>query len=100
MPNMEQPAQRSSAARAGVGVTTTDTNTVPVADDISAQLRRRRDASLRLPPLPDGRRDPWPPPRPPLSVASARAAWAHLHALGLMSELVDRVLREAARDAA
>ncbi len=100
MPNMEQPAQRSNVARAGVEVTTTDTNTVLTADDIRAQIRRRREASRRLPPLADGLRDPWTAPRPPLSVESARAAWAHLYALGLMSELSDRVLRESARDAA
>lgn len=28
------------------------------SDDIGAQLRRRREAADRLPPLPDGRRDP------------------------------------------
>ncbi|MDP9394867.1 MAG: hypothetical protein M3Q27_11750 [Actinomycetota bacterium] len=97
---MERPAQRANAARAQVEVATTDTNTVSVADDIPAQLRRRREASLRLPPLAGGMRDPWLVPRPPLSVASARAAWLHLYELGLMSETVDRVLRDSAREAA
>jgi hypothetical protein len=27
-------------------------------DEVAAQIRRRREASYRLPPLPDGRRDP------------------------------------------
>jgi hypothetical protein len=31
----------------------------PDADEIPQQLRRRREASLRMPPLADGRRDPW-----------------------------------------
>ena len=30
-------------------------------EDIAAQLRRRREASYRLPPLADGRRDPLDP---------------------------------------
>ncbi len=71
----------------------TDANTVPVADDIPAQLRRRRNAALRLPPLEDGRRDPWLGPRRPLSRQSARAAYFHLEACGLLSELVVDVLR-------
>ncbi|MDP9395995.1 MAG: hypothetical protein M3Q27_17770 [Actinomycetota bacterium] len=74
-------------------VTTTDTNTVPVADDIPAQLRRRHDATLRLPPLDDGRRDPLLARRPRMSVALARAAYSHLEACGLLSELVVDVLR-------
>jgi hypothetical protein len=28
-------------------------------ESIAAQLRRRREASHRMPPLPDGRREPW-----------------------------------------
>ncbi len=98
MTDVERPGERANACRAGEN-TTADT-TVPVADDIPRQLRRRRDAGLRLPPLDDGHRDPWLAPRPPLSATSARAAWLHLRDLGLMSEVVDRVLREAARDAA
>jgi hypothetical protein len=38
------------------------TSRIPPANDIRAQLRRRREASLRLPPLADGRRDPLDPP--------------------------------------
>lgn len=30
----------------------------PAGDQVADQLRRRRHAALRLPPLPDGRRDP------------------------------------------
>jgi hypothetical protein len=40
--------------------------TIPPPADIEAlarQLRRRREASYRLPPLPDGRRDPLDPVR-------------------------------------
>ncbi len=88
--------------RTGLNVDSTAgaSTTLPAAGDISVQLDRRRSAALRLPPLEDGRRDPWLVPRPPLSVASARAAWLHLYELGLMSETVDRVLRDAAREAA
>jgi hypothetical protein len=32
--------------------------TAAYADTVAGQLRRRREASWRLPPLPDGRRDP------------------------------------------
>ncbi len=77
--------------------TTTDAVTVPQTDGIPAQLRRRREASLRLPPLDDGLRDPWTAARPPLSVESARAAYLHLETCGLLSELVVDVLaRQAA----
>ncbi len=77
--------------------TLTDAATVPQADDIPTQLHRRREASLRLPPLNNGLRDPWLAPREPLSVESARAAYAHLQACGLLSELVVDVLaRQAA----
>ncbi len=101
MSEMKRPDPRANADRAGnVEVATTDGYTVPRGEDIPVQLRRRRAASLRLPPLADGLRDPWLAARPPLSAASARAAWAHLHALGLMSEHVNQVLRKAARDAA
>lgn len=37
-------------------------DTVPQARDAAAQLRRRREAADRLPPLEDGRRDPIDPP--------------------------------------
>jgi hypothetical protein len=36
----------------------TDTAIMPPADDVVAQLKRRREASLRLPPLACGHRDP------------------------------------------
>ncbi len=96
-PDTKRPAQRANAARAIVRVPTTDITTIPAADGIPAQLRRRREASLRLPPLADGLRDPWTAARPPLSVESARAAYFHLEACGLLSELVVDVLaRQAA----
>lgn len=37
-----------------------DASMVPKqADDIALQLRRRREAAWRLPPLVSGKRDPW-----------------------------------------
>ncbi|MGH3574068.1 MAG: hypothetical protein ACRDUW_19980 [Pseudonocardiaceae bacterium] len=36
-----------------------DLLTIPPATDAPAALRRRRHASWRCPPLPDGRLDPW-----------------------------------------
>ncbi|HEY5454193.1 MAG TPA: hypothetical protein VIJ96_01870 [Acidothermaceae bacterium] len=72
---------------------------MPVTESVSTQLRRRRAASRRLPVL-DGcdYRDPldelardWPP-----DAAACRAAWHHLNDLGLMSEIVQRVLIELA----
>ncbi len=68
-------------------------NDAPPADDVAQQVRRRHDAALRLPPLDDGRRDPLLARRPRMSVASARAAYFHLEACGLLSELVIDVLR-------
>jgi hypothetical protein len=68
-------------------------------DDIPSQLRRRRGASRRLPPLASGLRDPWDVIDGPLSdaeVASWRAAWGHLHALGLPAVVPERVLAAAA----
>ncbi len=93
MPNMERPAQRANAVQARVEVATTDKTTLAAADDVPAQLRRRREASLRLPPLLDGVRDPWlSAPRRPLSRESALAAWGHLAALGLGSDVVASAL--------
>jgi len=42
---------------------TTQTTASSISPDIPAQVRRRRTASLRLPPMPDGQRDPADPPR-------------------------------------
>jgi hypothetical protein len=57
----------------------------PVA--VPAQLRRRRAASYRCPPLPDGRRDPLDPVGEPLTdpreLDSWRVAWVHLDRLAL-----------------
>jgi hypothetical protein len=47
-PNAKTPATRSKPI-------------VQPAGDVSAQLRRRREAADRLPPLEDGRRDPLDP---------------------------------------
>jgi len=73
-------------------------HSIPFDAGIPAALKRRREASWRLPVLPSGYRDPfderardW-----PRDVDACRAAWAHLNDLGLMSELVDKVLKELA----
>ncbi len=76
-----------------VGTLTTNAATVPLTDDVPQQLRRRYDAALRLPPLNGSVRDALLARRPRLSVASARAAYFHLEACGLLSELVVDVLR-------
>jgi len=63
------------------------------------QLRRRRSASYRLPPLASGRRDPWCylPPAPGCATAeAAERTRRHLDELGLMSDVVAGVLSEAA----
>lgn len=60
-----------------------------------AQLRRRRAASWRLPPLCDGRRDPLDSAGEPISDAeldSWRAAWCHLDRAGLVAVIPQRVL--------
>ena len=49
-------------ARSNVEVTTTDTASIRQTSDIPEQVRRRREASYRLPPLEDDRRDPLDPP--------------------------------------
>lgn len=77
------------------------TNTLTTAEHNPARrqcerLRRRREASRRLPPLPDGRRDPLDPPlHEPLTVAGIeawRAAYRHLHQLGYRVDVPARVL--------
>lgn len=63
------------------------------------QLRRRRSASYRLPPLASGRRDPWCYHPPAAGMAKDQAAERtrrHLGDLGLMSDVVAGVLSEAA----
>src|SRR5664280_789220 len=61
---------------------------------------RRRAASWRFEPLVCGHRDPLScraaEPIPDVDQRGARAAWAHLAALGLSSEVVDAVLGIAA----
>ena len=65
---------------------------------VVSQLKRRREASRRLPVLSNGYRDPmdelasdW-----PSNTNASRAAWHHLNDLGLMSDLVESVLFELA----
>jgi hypothetical protein len=68
-------------------------------DGIPAQLRRRRGASYRCEPLPDGHQEPWHyPATEPVSdreLDSWRAAWHHLHAFGLPAVVPERVLAAA-----
>jgi hypothetical protein len=65
---------------------------------IPAQLRRRRAASWRLPPMPScGHRDPIdcrnvPPGRSAADVRAARRAWRHLRDHGLTSEVVAKAI--------
>jgi len=51
-------AERRPKAAPDVSAANDDTRSVDRGPDIPAQLRRRRDAALRLAPLDDGRRDP------------------------------------------
>lgn len=64
--------------------------------DVPAQLRRRRAAAHRCPPLPGGRRDPWHyPATEPVTdreLASWRLAWRHLHGLDLPAAVPERVV--------
>jgi hypothetical protein len=54
--------------------------------ELAAQLARRRECADRLPPLADGRRDPWRErPRRYLSLDSARATWCHFRDCRLLS---------------
>ncbi|MGH3511657.1 MAG: hypothetical protein ACRDRB_05195 [Pseudonocardiaceae bacterium] len=67
----------------------------PRHSDIPAQLRRRRAASRRLPPLPDGRRDPLDSTHEPITDAEIdawRATWSHLDRLGLPAIIPSRVV--------
>ena len=77
-----------------------DTESIPGTADLGAALRRRRSAAARLLPLPDGRPDPWTPRHRPRDLEASRAAWRHLHDVGLLAddyvrEVVERALREA-----
>ncbi len=91
-PHGETGAQESTA-------TTTESKVTRSFDiETPAALRRRREASYRKPILSSGYHDPldelarnW--PRDP---DASRAAWHHLNDLGLMSDVVERVLVELA----
>ncbi len=82
-----------------------ETASPATVDDTADQMRRRRDASWRLPPVIEhgaerdvrrrelACRDPWlTTPRRPLSRESALAAWDHLAGLGLGSDVVAAAL--------
>lgn len=66
---------------------------------IPTQLRRRRAAALRCPPMADGHRDPHrdraDDPVTSAEVCSWRAAWRHLHALGYRVDVPARVTASA-----
>lgn len=65
---------------------------------VAEQLRRRRAASRRCPPLADGRRDPLDTctePIAPGEIDSWRAAWLHLTCRGLPPLVPYRVTRAA-----
>jgi hypothetical protein len=68
----------------------------PNPADVPAALRRRRAASLRCVPLPSGQRDPFTDdhdrPLTTAELASWRAAWRHLHALGLPAVIPRQVV--------
>ncbi len=110
---MSPPTAQSRPGRGGSEVSSGGSGfDVPRIDDTSDRMRRRREASLRLPPLVEGeqrdglhggerdvrrrelaRRDPWlSTPRRPLSRESALAAWGHLASLGLGSDVVASAL--------
>lgn len=100
------------APPAQVGHHATAPTTIDDRHDIGEQLRRRREASYRLPPLESGVRDPisWPyetEAAERAAVVAARGtaaadraaavrAWHHLRSVGLMSEHVLDILRRAA----
>ncbi len=92
---MSSPPTRRSGPHRQEGPATNVVTANPSLTDgteVPAQLRRRHDAALRLAPLKDGLRDPWLATRPPLSRESALAAWGHLAALGLGSDVVASAL--------
>jgi hypothetical protein len=72
-----------------------EASVTPAADSIPAQLRRRRAASYRLPPLHDGRRDPLDPPpddgKPATIVMTEDRHSVYFHG-------DERVLRRAVRE--
>jgi hypothetical protein len=88
------PGERSRGPHDPGTDTTLNGSRVTDADDIPRQLRRRRAASRRLPPLPDGRRDPIDPvpdnSKPATIVVTEDRHSVHFHGS-------DRVLRAAVR---
>ncbi|MFC5115417.1 hypothetical protein ACFPN7_15890 [Amycolatopsis halotolerans] len=78
-------------------------DTILDATDSAEQLRRRRAASQRLPPLADGRVDPWADVEPvgvsEQNLRAARRTWHHLRDLGLLTEHVEEFLQREITDA-
>lgn len=66
-------------------------------DDVPQQLRRRREASLRLPPLDSGVRDPW-DICPPSSREPLRAFWLELKARGVLTDAITHELVRLANE--
>lgn len=69
--------------------------TAYVSPSVPEQLRRRRAASWRLPPLESGLRDPLGATDEPITdavVASWRAAWCHISRAGLQPIIPDRLM--------
>ena len=66
-------------------------------DLIPLQLRRRREASLRLPPLDSGPRDPW-AICPPSSREPRKIFWLELKARGLLTDAVTAELLHLANE--
>ena len=69
------------------------------ADTIPQQLRRRREASLRLPPLENGKRDPL-DVLVSYSSEPLRLFWYELRERGLLSDAITAELVRLARSAA
>ncbi len=94
------PALTNAGSAIKLKVTTTGSLDRSLGDpgDIPAALRRRKRASFRLPPMPDGRRDPLEsdPADRPAHIEARRLAWCHLHRLGLLDENTDAILRGVA----
>jgi hypothetical protein len=89
---------RLTGERAGPVITSSDRNPniSPADDAVPQQLHRRREASLRLPPLADGRRDPL-DILVSYSSEPLRLFWRELHTRGLLTPAITNELVRLAR---
>jgi hypothetical protein len=55
---VDRPGGDGPVGKVNAGGADASTSTLPGGSEVAAQLRRRRLASYRVPPLADGRRDP------------------------------------------